>query len=88
MFPDLALNASGCWSAWRSMAKDERIHFESKEPPGIEEHFERLLSSKKMMPKRWTDAYLAAFAIAAGHRVATFDRGFREFAGVDVELLP
>ncbi|HVR36533.1 MAG TPA: PIN domain-containing protein [Methylomirabilota bacterium] len=35
----------------------------------------------------WTDAYLAAFAIAHGTKLATFDQGFKRFAGVDLLLI-
>jgi toxin-antitoxin system PIN domain toxin len=34
-------------------------------------------------PKRWTDAYLAAFAISGGMRLVSFDDDFRKFAGLD-----
>jgi hypothetical protein len=30
---------------------------------------------------------LHAFATAGGHRLAAFDRGFRRFEGLDLELL-
>jgi predicted nucleic acid-binding protein len=33
------------------------------------------------------DAYLAAFAIAGGHRLLAFDRDFRQFEGLDLVLL-
>jgi predicted nucleic acid-binding protein len=33
------------------------------------------------------DAYLAAFAMASGRRLATLDRGFRRFTGLQVELI-
>jgi len=35
----------------------------------------------------WTDAYLAAIAQEAGVPLATFDRGFRRFAGLRLYLL-
>jgi hypothetical protein len=34
-----------------------------------------------------TGTYFAAFARAGGHRLLTFDRGFRQFDGLDVEIL-
>jgi hypothetical protein len=33
------------------------------------------------------DAYLAAFSIAAQMRLATIDKGFEQFRGVDLQLL-
>ncbi len=41
----------------------------------------------KASPRLWTDAYLAAFARAGGHRLVTFDRDFLRFPGVQVLLL-
>lgn len=40
-------------------------------------------------PKRWMDAYLAAFAMCAGMRFVTFDAGFEQFVplGLDLALL-
>ena len=38
-------------------------------------------------PKLVGDAYLAAFAIAGGRKMVTADGGFRQFRGLDVELL-
>ena len=36
----------------------------------------------------WNDAYLAAFALAGGFQVVTFDQGFSKFAGVNCLILP
>ena len=33
-------------------------------------------------PKVWSDAYLAAFAEAAGIGMVSFDKGFRKFDGL------
>ena len=38
-------------------------------------------------PSFWSDAYLAAFALAGRHRIATFDRGFRRFEDLRLILL-
>lgn len=38
-------------------------------------------------PKLWMDAWLAAFAICAGLQLVTFDRGFAQFAGLELLLL-
>ena len=35
-------------------------------------------------PRLWTDAYLAAFALAGGHRLVTFDQDFLRFPGLEV----
>ena len=33
------------------------------------------------------DAYLAAFALAGGYRMVTTDAAFKQFRGLDLELL-
>ena len=38
-----------------------------------------LLPLSEYSPKLWQDAYLAAFAVAAGLSLVTFDQGFRKF---------
>ena len=37
--------------------------------------------------EHWTDAYLAAFAMASQAQLVTFDRGLRRFGGVDLLVL-
>jgi predicted nucleic acid-binding protein len=57
------------------------------EPVGLDEqlgHFSHVLSIR---PKLWTDAYLAAFAVAGNHRIVTFDGDFQEFPGLNLLLL-
>lgn len=44
------------------------------EPRGIEELLRARTSKKRSSTKEWADAYLAAFAEAAGLRLVTFDR--------------
>jgi toxin-antitoxin system PIN domain toxin len=60
------------------------------EPIGIEQRWWRLAGLAEAAPKRWMDAYLAAFAITGSLRLITFDQDFRQFqkAGLNLELLP
>ena len=57
------------------------------EPTGVDRHLAGLSARGGSSPGFWSDAYLAAFALAGGHRFATFDRGFLRFDGLDVVLL-
>lgn len=57
------------------------------EPAALEPTLRTLTAAHPRSPELWTDAYLAAFARTAGTRLTTFDRGFRRFAGLDLELL-
>jgi len=56
----------------------EGILFEP-EPTGLEALFPAAGESPEPHCGWWTDAYLAAFAIAANHELATFDRGFGRY---------
>ena len=60
------------------------------EPAGVEALWWRLAGLEEAAPKRWMDAYLAAFAIGSSLRMITLDRDFQQFlaAGLDLDLLP
>ncbi len=57
------------------------------EPRGLDPLFKQLSEGRGPSPALWTDAYLAAFAIAADLRFASFDRGFRRFRGLRLTTL-
>jgi toxin-antitoxin system PIN domain toxin len=80
------MNHAQAWAAVRDVAAQEGIGFED-EPDGLEEHLAALVARRASSPGFWSDAYLAAFALAGGHRFATFDQGFRRFEGLDLILL-
>jgi toxin-antitoxin system PIN domain toxin len=82
----LPLTNEEAWHVYDSLAADARIGF-AIEPPGIEEHWKRLASRATSSPKLWMDAYLAAFAIAGGHRLVTSDAAYRQFEGLDLMVL-
>ena len=66
--------------------EDERVDFVS-EPAGVDSILPTLPHYPIPTGKLVTDAYLAAFAIAASRRLVTLDRGFRQFRGLDLDLL-
>ncbi len=74
------------WRVYDQLLADSRFRFCS-EPEGVTELWRALCPPQTVAPKKWTDAYLAAFAIAAGMRLVTLDRGFWEFRGLDVLIL-
>ena len=59
------------------------------EPSGLEPLWWRLAGLAEPAPKRWMDAYLAAFAISGSLRMISLDRDFQQFieAGLDLVLL-
>ncbi len=62
---------------------------ERDEPPGVPALWHRLATLDTASPKVWMDAYLSAFAIAAGLRMVSLDRDFRSFVthGLDLVLI-
>ncbi|MFV1968339.1 MAG: TA system VapC family ribonuclease toxin [Pirellulaceae bacterium] len=76
---DDALDVDACWTLWHRLLKDERIRFAATEPHGIDTSFERFTRGRDFTPRLWTDSYLAAFALAGGLTLVTFDRGFQSF---------
>lgn len=69
-----------------SLLADKRIAW-AEEPAGLDAIWRTWAATRDASPKLWMDAYLAAFAHAGGHRLVTIDRAFRQFDGLDLELL-
>ena len=81
------LNNTDAVNLYRKIMADDRVTFEAAEPPGTEALWFQLAARNTASPKLWMDAYLAAFAMAGGHSLATFDQAFRQFDGLDLRLL-
>jgi toxin-antitoxin system PIN domain toxin len=75
----------GAWDLWDKVCADDRIEFLS-EPHAIEWEFRRLSALRSPSPKVWVDAYLLAFASAAGLKLVTFDRALHA-RGAEVHVL-
>jgi hypothetical protein len=83
---DDAVPAGTAWRLIEELLQDERIAF-IPEPGVLDTTFPPLLNSPVPTVKLVGDAYLAAFAIASARRMVTLDRGFRQFKGLEVDLL-
>src|SRR5262245_28600844 len=70
----------------RPLANDPRV-FWLNEPAGLEAAFRSFTQSTSPAHERWTDGYLAAFAMASAAQLVTFDGGFGRFAGLDLLAL-
>lgn len=81
-----ALTPRAAWDLLEDLLADERMDY-WPEPPGIGDWLPRLLRYPAPTPQLVADVYLAAFALARRSAVVTFDQGFRQFAGLDLELL-
>lgn len=83
---EFALSGAAAWQLIEDLMEDERLEF-AAEPALLDSAFPRLLTHPSPTNKLVSDAYLAAFAIARALRVATFDKGFKQYRGLHLQLL-
>jgi toxin-antitoxin system PIN domain toxin len=57
------------------------------EPESLDQRFRARTEGQQASASLWTDAYLAAFAQESGVALATFDRGFRRFEGLNLTII-
>jgi toxin-antitoxin system PIN domain toxin len=76
------------WEIYESFLADDRVTF-LEEPADFVPVWRKLGARNMASTKMWTDAYLAAFALVGGLELVTFDRDFRfyEPLGLDLMLL-
>lgn len=77
------LEAADAWSVlqtWLATDHIVRLH----EPEGCRAKMADMVAAGLVTRALWTDAYLAAFAIAARVRLVTFDTDFTRFGGLDL----
>ena len=87
VFPKDAVAVAVAWQLYDTTLTDPRVSF-ATEPAGLEAAWRQFTHGQQFSPKRWNDAYLAAFAQAGGYEVVTFDQGFAQYGGVALTLLP
>ena len=75
------------WLAWEKLAFDERCSLLPLEPPELEVTWRKYIVGRSASPKLWMDAFLAAWAQAAGLSFVTFDAGFRSYRLGNLQLL-
>jgi toxin-antitoxin system PIN domain toxin len=80
------LTNAEAWQLYDGLQADPRIGYVD-EPTDLGEHWQRCGARTSASPKLWMDAYLAAFAIAGGHQLVTFDSAFVQFDGLDLVVL-
>ncbi len=54
------------------------------DPEGVDELLAQWVRDGIVTPRLWTDAYLAAFAVAGNLRLVTFDKDFERFPGLNL----
>jgi hypothetical protein len=83
---DDVLNQRQAWGVYEQLARDPRVVF-ALEPPDIEPVWKKLTQSPFAATGLWTDAYIAALALLHNFQVVSFDRGFKNIAGLDSTIL-
>ena len=80
------LSNRAAWAVVDAFLADDRIAF-MDEPMDTEILWKEWALRETASPKLWMDAWLAAVARRGGLQIVTFDKGFREFQGLDLLLL-
>lgn len=80
------ISNSLAWDRWEFLAAMPQVLFLG-EPPELQTHWSAYAQSDLPAPKRWMDAYLAAFARAYGLPFMTLDTDFLSFEALGVQLL-
>lgn len=81
-----AVTLDRAWQLYDTMLADPRIGY-AQEPAGLDPKWRSFTQSSTFSPKVWTDAYLAAFAVAGNFEIVTFDSGFSQYAGLKATIL-
>lgn len=85
---EVALDGTSAWRALQTWLGVPRITV-LPEPAGLDEILARWAGELDLRGGHWTDAYLAAFALAGNCRLVSFDGDFRRYPGIDfLELKP
>lgn len=77
------LDGASAWGALRAWLAQPGIRL-SGEPAALDEQLQGLSAALDLRGGHWTDAYLAAFALAGAHRLVSFDRDFRKYPQLDL----
>ena len=80
------LSMARAWQLYDELLTDGRIRFVA-EPSGLENAWRAAVRYPYAGHNFWTDTYLTAFAQTAGYTLVTFDKGFRRYPGLRLELL-
>ena len=74
------------WATFDKFSADPRVLF-LPEPPMLDKTFRLFSDSASPSHERWTDAYLATFALLTQSQIITFDSGFQRFRGLKLTVL-
>ena len=86
VFGKNAVTLSEAWQEFDLFLNDPRVSF-ADEAVDLESLWRGDTPHRSFSPKVWNDAFLAAFARAAGHELVTFDKGFAQYSGLSCTIL-
>jgi uncharacterized protein len=75
---EFVLTLDEAWECYDRIARDRKAAF-LIEPAGVEATWRMFTHGQRVSTNVWTDAYLAAFALAGDYEIVTLDRGFAQF---------
>ena len=76
------LTNNEAWTIYQRYLATAQVKFLA-EPINLDQHLAALSLTTDLPNRLWTDAYLAAFALAAKARLVSFDSDFQRFAELD-----
>lgn len=80
------LTLTEAWQNYDIYLSDPRIGI-ADEPAGVEPIWRNFTQGGTFSTHVWNDAFLAAFSIAGGYELVTFDKGFARYPGLAYTLL-
>ncbi len=81
------LRPAQAWAVVQALIDDSRIVVIDQVPSAHAELWRACIARREPSPNLWTDAWLAALALAHDCEMVTFDRGFRSFPRLKLRLL-
>lgn len=86
VFNDEAVTLSRAWDLYDAILSDPRVAFVN-ESENLDAYWRTYTLRPSFEPNIWSDAYLAAFARAAGLELVTFDKGFAQYKNLSCTIL-
>lgn len=86
VFGNHALTMPDAWQKYDIFQSDPYVSY-VEEPFNLEQHWRSFTGQSLHSPNVWTDAYLAAFAIAGSYKLVSFDKGLAQYPGTNCTIL-
>jgi uncharacterized protein len=86
VFGSHALTMPDAWQKYDIFQSDRCVSY-VEEPVDLERHWRTFTGRSSHSPNVWSDAYLAAFAIAGNWELVSFDKGLKQYPGVNCTVL-